>query len=83
LAFAPSAEIDSPNTPSSISIMRAQLIIWQTCRYVTNATIPGPNGEPGNMSTGGFAMTRVSLHGHTALCRLMRVVIGLIGGRSL
>src|SRR5271154_1460752 len=44
--------------------------------------MPGPNGEPSGMSVGAWAVTRALQHGHVARNRLIRVVIGLIGGRS-
>src|SRR5271155_3784835 len=44
--------------------------------------MPGPNGEPSGMSAGAWAVTRALQHGHVARNRLIRVVIGLIGGRS-
>src|ERR1700732_314196 len=44
--------------------------------------MPGPNGEPSGMSAGVWAVTRALQHGHVARNRLIRVVIGLIGGRS-
>src|ERR1700686_3267307 len=44
--------------------------------------MPGPNGEPSGMSAGASAVTRALQHGHVARNRLIRVVIGLIGGRS-
>src|SRR5450631_2775709 len=44
--------------------------------------MPGPNGEPSGMSAGAWAVTRALQHGHVARNRLIRVVIGLIGGRT-
>ncbi len=44
--------------------------------------MPGPNGEPGGMLAGGSAVVVLPHQGQLARCRLIRVVIGLIGGSS-
>jgi hypothetical protein len=44
--------------------------------------MPGPNGLPGGMSAGGSAVTVFPQQAQSAPCKLIRVVIGLIGGNS-
>ena len=43
----------------------------------------GTERTAGIMLAGGFAATRVLQHGQWPLCRLIRVVMGLIGGKSM
>jgi len=44
--------------------------------------MPGPNGEPGGISAGGFAVMVLPQQEQSPRCKLIRVVNGLIGGTS-